>query len=411
MYVFVLSVNGQPVMPCKPRKARILLRNGLAKVVKRTPFTIQLNHRTKEYVQDISLGVDSGYKHIGVSATTTKYELFAGQVELRTDIVKLLSARRESRRSRRNRKTRYRQPRFNNRVASKRQGWLAPSVEHKVQTHLTVIDRLRKILPIKKIVVETAAFNIQLLKNPEISGVQYQQGDQLSFWNTREYVLFRDNHTCRNPKCSHKDAILNVHHIESRQTGGDRPDNLITLCNSCHKDFHKGKIQIELKKQKGFRAEAFMGIMRWTFFNRLKEQYPNLDICNTYGYLTKNKRIRYNLQKDHAVDAYCIADNLLAKRTEDFFFIEKKRCHNRKLFKDKIKKGGIRQRNQSVYEVKGFRLFDKVLFEGKEWFIWGKRTSGSFVLKSVDGCKREVVFKKLQLLEKAKHYLIARRYA
>ena len=108
MYVFVLSVNGQPVMPCKPRKARILLRNGLAKVVKRTPFTIQLNHRTKEYVQDISLGVDSGYKHIGVSATTTKYELFAGQVELRTDIVKLLSARREARRSRRNRKTRYR---------------------------------------------------------------------------------------------------------------------------------------------------------------------------------------------------------------------------------------------------------------------------------------------------------------
>ena len=176
--------------------------------------------------QDITLGVDAGSKVIGLSATTKGKELYSSEIELRNDIVNLLSTRRQNRRTRRNR-LRYRKPRFNNRVSRKKKGWLAPSIEHKIQTHIKVVGDVYKILPIDKIIVETASFDIQKIKNPDISSTEYQQGEQMGFWNVREYVLFRDNHTCQSCKGKSKDKILNVHHIESRKTGGDSPSNLI----------------------------------------------------------------------------------------------------------------------------------------------------------------------------------------
>ena len=139
-------------MPCKPQKARKLLRNGKAKVIRREPFTIQLLYGSSGYRQHVTLGVDAGSKHIGLSATTSKKELFAGEVKLRTDIVNLLSTRRQFRRSRRSRKTRYRKSRFLNRVHSKHKGWLAPSIENKIQCHLSIVDKLHKILPIDKVI-------------------------------------------------------------------------------------------------------------------------------------------------------------------------------------------------------------------------------------------------------------------
>lgn len=190
--VYVLSKTGQPVMPTKNHaKVRLLLKSGKAKVVNRCPFTIQLTGVCKTFTQEVSLGVDAGSKHIGLSATTKKSVLFEAVVTLRNDIVDLLSSRRELRRSRRNRKTRYRKIRFNNRVKSKKAGWLAPSVNHKVESHLTMIAKVHKILPISKIIVEVASFDIQKIKNPEISGVEYQQGEQMGWTNVREYVLFR----------------------------------------------------------------------------------------------------------------------------------------------------------------------------------------------------------------------------
>ena len=132
-YVYVLNMHGEPLMPCSPRKARVLLKEGKARVAKRTPFTIKLLHGSAGYKQPITLGIDAGSKHIGVSATTEKYELYGAELTPRNDIVKLLSDRREFRRGRRFRKTRYRAPRFNNRVHSKHKGWLAPSVEVKIQ--------------------------------------------------------------------------------------------------------------------------------------------------------------------------------------------------------------------------------------------------------------------------------------
>ena len=179
-------------MPTKNHaKVRLLLKSGKAKVVNRCPFTIQLTGICKTFTQRVSLGVDAGSKHIGLSATTKKSVLFEADVTLRNDIVDLLSSRRELRRSRRNRKTRYRKARFLNRVKSKKAGWLAPSIKNKIDSHLTMIAKVHKILPISKIIVEVASFDIQKIKNPEISGVEYQQGEQLNFWNVREYVLFR----------------------------------------------------------------------------------------------------------------------------------------------------------------------------------------------------------------------------
>lgn len=208
--VYVLNQNGQPLMPTKNyAKVRVLLKRGKAKVVNKCPFTIQLLYSSTNYTQKVTLGVDSGSKHIGVSATIKDKVLFEADVELRNDIVDLLSTRRELRRSRRNRKTRYRKPRFNNR--RRKDGWLAPSVKQKIDSHLTMVSKVCKILPISNIVVEVASFDIQKIKNPTISGTDYQQGEQLDFWNVREYVLFRDGHICQCCKGKSKDKILNVH--------------------------------------------------------------------------------------------------------------------------------------------------------------------------------------------------------
>lgn len=195
--IYVLDKNNKPLMPTnRSGKVRRLLKNKKAIIVKRNPFTIKLTYDTKGFTQPITLGVDSGSKVIGLSATTEEKELFASEVVLRNDIVDLLTTKRQNRRTRRSR-LRYREPRFLNRVATKKKGWLAPSISHKIETHLTAIANTFNILPITKVIVETASFDIQKLNNPDISGNQYQQGDQLGFWNVREYVLFRDNHICQ----------------------------------------------------------------------------------------------------------------------------------------------------------------------------------------------------------------------
>lgn len=406
--VFVLNMRGQVLMPCSPPKARKLLRAGKAVPVRRTPFVIQLTVPTGETKQPITLGVDAGYKHVGLSATTAKEELLASEVELRQDVTGLLSNRLALRRARRNRKTRYRAPRFDNRVRSKHKGWLAPSVENRIQAHISRIEAVCRVLPITKIVIETASFDIQKIKNPEVEGTDYLQGEQLGFWNVREYVLFRDGHVCQACKGRSKDLILNVHHIESRKTGGDAPGNLITLCEACHKAYHAGKLkQFSPRRGASFRAETFMGIMRWTVLNRLRERHPELPVTNTYGYLTKHKRIVAGLPKTHCADAFCIAGVLDAKRWGEYLFQKQTRRHNRQIHKLTILKGGVRKRHQAPYLVHGFRLFDKVLCKGEVGFIFGRRSSGAFDVRRLDGTKISagISYKKLSLLEKRKMFL------
>jgi len=410
MLVYILNQNGEPLMPCKPSKARKLLKKNKAKAVKIEPFTIQLLHGSSGYRQEITLGVDAGSKVIGLSATTENNELYSAEVQLRNDIVDLLSARRQNRRTRRNR-LRYRKPGFLNRVKSKNMGWLAPSIENKIQTHLSIVSNVHKILPVSKIIVEAASFDIQKIKNPTISGKEYQQGEQLDFWNVREYVLFRDGHQCHGKKgCRNK--ILNVHHVESRKTGGDSPGNLITLCEECHNDYHKGKLELNLKRGQKFKDAAFMGIMRWNFYNRLKELYPAVNL--TYGYITKNTRISNILPKEHHIDALCISGNPQVKRLEYIFFSKKVRCHNRQIHKANILKGGVKKLNQAQFEVKGFRLFDKIQYQDKLYYIFGRRNSGFFDIRTLDGTKvnkGSVNCKTFRLIERRKSLLTERRMA
>ena len=414
--VYVLSQHGQPLMPTENHaKVRALLKHGKAKVIQRCPFTIQLLYESTTHTQKINLGIDAGSKTIGVSATTDSKVLYESEVVLRNDIVELLSGRRALRNSRRSRKTRYRKPRFDNR--EKPDGWLAPSIRQKIETHVTVVGNVMKILPVTKIIVETASFDIQKIKNPEIEGEGYQHGEQLDFWNVREYVLFRDGHTCQCCKGKSKDNILNVHHIESRKTGGNAPNNLITLCETCHKAYHKGIITLPKEIHRGmrFRDAAFMGIMRWAFYDRLKELYNPLgaEVINTYGYITKNTRIEHGLPKEHYVDARCISDNPAAKPLDHYYFQKKVRCHNRQIHKNTILKGGIRKRNQASYEVKGFRLYDQVLWKGQKCFIFGRRSTGRMDLRLLDGThiNASVGHKNLKLLSMRKNYLIEQRKA
>lgn len=408
--IYILNQNGHPLMPTENHaKVRILLKSKKAKVIKRCPFTIQLLYSSTNYTQNINLGVDAGSKHIGISATTKDKVLFESDVELRNDIVNLLSTRRQNRRTRRNRKTRYRKPRFNNR--KRKDGWLAPSIQNKIDTHLTVIRKVHEILPISEIIIEVASFDIQKIKNPMISGIEYQQGSQIDFWNVREYVLFRDGHTCQCCKGKSKDKILNVHHIESRHTGGNAPNNLITLCETCHMGYHKGLVQLPktIKRGMSFKDASFMGIMRWTFYNKLKESYPNVSL--TYGYITKNTRIENELPKDHYIDARCISGNPKALSNGVVYCQKKVRCHNRQIHKNTILKGSYRKQNQAPYVVMGFRLYDKVHWKDQICFIFGRRSTGRMDLRLLDGTKvnASVGYKNLRILEMRKNMLIELR--
>lgn len=397
--VYVLNMRGKPLMPTSPRKARKLLKNGKAKVVKLTPFTIQMMQSTGETVQPVTLGVDSGFKHIGISAVSEKKELYASEVILRDDIVKLISERSMYRRNRRNRKTWYRKPRFLNR--SKPKGWLAPSIQNKFDTHVKVIEQVKRILPVTEVVIEVASFDIQKIKNPDITGKEYQNGEQSGFWNVREYILHRDGHICQHCKSRKKDIVLNVHHLKSRQTGGDRPDNLITLCKSCHDKFHKGEIQLKIKSSKGFKAEAFMTMVRW----RLLEKISGTP---TYGYLTKSRRIEVGIPKSHVNDAFVIAGGINQLRTVEYLTKQVRRS-NRKLFK------GSRShiKNTAPRLIFGFQRYDKVNYKGQECFVFGRRSTGYFDLQKLEGTKisSSAKAKDCKLLETFKTLLAERRAA
>ena len=392
--VYVLNREGTSLMPTtRYGRVRRLLRKGHAVVVDYRPFTIQLTYDTPNGVQGVSLGVDAGIKHVGFSATTKKKVLFEAELLLRSDIVDKLSTRREFRRARRNRKTRYRKSRFLNRTKSKKPGWLAPSVRQKVDCHIYWISKICKFLPIRKITVETAQFDTQLLKAQEQGlplpqGTDYQKGEQFGFLNVREYVLFRDGHKCQCCKGKSKDNKLHVHHIESRKTGGDAPNNLITLCTECHAKYHSGEIKLPKTVRRGtsLRDAAQMGIMRKALFNRLKEEIGEAIPCyETYGYITKHTRTNACLPKAHVIDARCISGNPYVETDGHYWIIRKLRTNNRQLHKASIIKGGIRKNNQAPREVHGYRLMDSVVYAERPCFVNGRRQSGYFSLSDISG--------------------------
>ncbi|MDI6919974.1 RNA-guided endonuclease IscB, partial [Clostridium botulinum] len=302
-------------------KIRVLLKSKKAVVVNSKPFTIKLLYNTEDFVQPITLGIDSGYLNIGLSAITKEKELISAEVKLLKGMSERLKEKAMHRRQRRSR-LRYRKPRFDNRKRSK--DWLAPSIQHKYDSHIRFIDKLKKLLPITNIIIEVANFDTHKLKDPSIEGADYQNGEQKDFFNLREYILHRDGHKCQNPNCKNKNAesILQVHHIGFwKQDRSDRPGNLITLCNKCHtpKNHKKnGFLYGWQPKVKSFKEATFMSMIRWRLVN-------TLDCNHTYGYITKSNRIALKLEKTHYNDAFCIAGGSSQSRVNPLIFEQIKR--------------------------------------------------------------------------------------
>jgi hypothetical protein len=385
-----------------PAKARKLLKAGKARAVQTAPFTIQLIYGSSGYTQPITLGVDSGYENIGLSAVTDKQELFSAEVKLRDDISDLLTERRTYRRARRNRLW-HRPPRFDNR--KKPDGSLPPSIQHKLDSHLRIIDKVSRILPITNIIVETANFDIQKINNPDIAGAEYQNGVQKGFENVKAYVRARDNYTCQ--ICGKKAADIEVHHIIPRSQGGtNKPDNLITLCSKCHKHLHTHPKELEklqkTKHSKQFKAETFMSVVRWMLANKLKEL--GYAVTHTYGYLTKSNRIALGLPKTHANDAFCIAGAKEQARCTTIYFQQVRR--NRRSLEyfydahyiDK-RDGKIRSGKELSGELRKYRLTktkkgkrsirkeyyryhsgDIVIYNGKKYTLAGMQNHGTYAL-------------------------------
>ena len=409
--IYVISREGNPLMPTR-RNAHVrrLLDQGRATVVALAPFTIRLAYGTEDGVQPVSLGVDAGTAHIGLSACSDKHELFKAEVQLRTDIVDNLATRRAQRRTRRSR-LRYRKPRFQNRRASKKQGWLPPSVRNKVEAHKRAVAKVNRILPVSETHVEVGNFDAQRINNPDIKGAEYQQGEQMGFWNVREYVLARDGHECQHCHGRSKDKVLNVHHIESRKTGGDAPNNLVTLCETCHKALHRGEITLKRKRGQSLRDAAAMNAMKERLVDELRETYPN--VTRTYGYVTKYHRIEYGVGKSHMNDARIISGQFTAEPIGEGWIMRQVRRHNRQLHKANKQKGGVLRRNQAPWKVNGFRLFDVVRWQGKECFISARRMRGSFSLRDAEGdlVKDGITYKKLYFKWETRGFIVMRNGA
>jgi len=337
--VYVLNLNGKSLMPTKQQHSRRLIREGKAKVVSRFPFTIQLVVPSGKNVQPITLGIDAGYSHIGFSAVSESKELVSGEVTLRKDVSKKLTERRMYRRNRRNRLW-YREPRFLNRVSNKKEGWLAPSIQHKLDSHIRLIEKIKILLPISKVVVEVASFDTQKMVNPEISGIEYQQGE-LQGYNIRNYLLEKWHRKCT--YCGKKDIPLEIEHIIPESRGGtNRVSNLTLSCRKCNLEKGNktaeefGHPEIQKKANQTLKATVFMNIIRWKLVDIL-------DCDSTYGYITKHNRIKVGLEKSHVNDAFVIAGGNGQVRVNPLEVIQKRknnRClqKNRKGFAPAIRK-------------------------------------------------------------------------
>ena len=382
MLVYVLKQNGQPFMPTtRFGKIRRLLKAKKAKVVRKEPFTIKLLYEPEtDVVQECYCGVDTGSRHIGVAVISNDKVLYQSQTELRSDIKRKMDARRAYRRNRRQRKTRYRKPRFLNRGNSTKSNRLPPSVKHKVKAHIDEIEFCKKILPVSDLIVEVSQFDTALMKDPRLINEKikhwgYQQGFNYGYSSRREAILHRDNYTCQ--CCGKKNCRLEVHHIKFRCNGGtDDEENLITLCEDCHKGVHAGTVVLSKKpkKSKNLKHATHMSIIR----SYLLKKYPNA--IETFGFVTSENRNHLNLEKDHYIDACVVASGGLEFKELDVIY--KKR---RVSVQDRVLAKGIRgEQKLPTGKIFGFKKFDKVEYLGETCFIKGRRSSGSFVLMDIN---------------------------
>ena len=416
----VLDQQGKPLMPTtRLGKVYRLLKTQKAHIVSYEPFTIQLDYKPDTHIiQPMTLGVDSGAIHSGYSITNEHREYYNSEVIARDDISKRLTNRRMSRYNRRSRKTRYRKPRFKNRK-NKKKGWLPPSLEQKVAVQVNEIDHVHRYFPIETIIVEVAEFDIQKIKNPDISGIEYQQGT-LQGYNIRNYLLEKHGRKCF--YCGKTVSKFEVEHMIPKTRGGsNRIDNLTLACHNCNQkkdtltaeEFIKQtlpakKAAAKLKQlpneKRLFKYMTQMNATRWALYNTIKEKYPNVKM--TYGYITKYNRIQAGLPKAHHIDAKCITGFSTVPSMKQSVVKIKMRRHNRQLHRATFSKGHIRKTASLPTIIFGFQLYDLVLYNNHYYYIKGRRSSGSFALVSIEGLKDENrMYKKLIRLAHTNAYL------
>ena len=390
MLVFVLNKHGEPLMPCKPRKARLLVKEGKAKIIGYQPFAIQLVYGSSGYKQPVAVGVSIRMKQVGLAVVSEDKVLLKGELELRTDVKSLLEKRKAFRRSRRYRKTRYREARYLNRRKPK--GWLPPSLESRIANACRWIDRFCRLLPTSALRIEVGKFDYRQLFDrvrAEESGVREQP---LHYYDVRYFVFARDRYICQ--ACKRKNKILSTHHIVYKGYGGsDHPDNLLTVCVDCHTfDNHlHGRVfwqwMENRKRVPTYKENPFMNSMRI----RVSQRCPEAAI--TYGSITTIHRKRLGLEKSIVNDA--IANTgipVIREMTESNFYIKQFRKKKRSLHEATARKGRKVPNTESRRNAKntkasgGFFLNDEVETpDGRIGYISGFSGKNACYVKSIEG--------------------------
>ena len=369
-FVFVLNSQGLPLMPCSYSKSKRMVKKGAAEVVKSFPLTIQLNFECEDKKQEVKLGVDSGFGNIGFSATTEKRELISGVLVLDGKTKERLDEKRMYRRLRRSQLW-YREPRFDNRT--RKEGWLPPSVERRYLSHLNLIERLKKLIPVSEIIIEVAKFDIQKIENPDIEGFEYQQGNLYEYQNMRSFLMAREKGKCQICNKDFKNKPSHIHHIKPRSKGGNnRPNNLAILHEKCHDSLHEKHLENKLKSNtKNYKQSTFMSIINKRFFKDI----PDIKII--YGYITFVDRNILGLEKTHHNDAFVISKGTFQERSK---IIEIKQVHrnnrvlqlNRKGFKFSIKNSKSKVNPYDLFWIKDKRYICKGMFNAGTYITYGQ---------------------------------------
>ncbi len=383
MKVYVLNKDKTPLMPTDPPKARIMLKQGKAKVHSKLPFTIRLNYQIENPVlQEIIAGMDTGSKIIGSAAVGNNEVLYGAEVQIRNDVTKHMKRRKMYRVNRRGRKTRYRQCRFNNRKNSKREGRIAPSVKSKIDSHHREQTQIESILPVTKWIVETASFDIHKITNPTVQGINYQNGPLKDFYNDKVYAMFRDGYKCQSGQKIQHSVKLNAHHVIFRsKQGADTHWNLLTLCETCHQNYHKGLFTLNQKGTKSNTKHATqIGIIKSQLLK------SNWVFDETFGYETKYKREQIlKLPKNHLNDAIaiCCNDSQVPKMNQDNIYT--KRHIDKGTYRRTF--GRCSEKRFPKGKMYGYRTWDYINTPYGKGFITGKRTRGEFILGDINGKK------------------------
>lgn len=389
MVTYVLNKNGQPLMPIhRCGKVRRLLNSGKAKVVHREPFTIQLLFEAKNNVSDLYLGVDTGSSNVGTAVVdNNQVVLYISEVKIRNDISNKMERRSAYRRARRTRKLRYRKPRFLNRANSIKKDRFSPTMISKINSHIREIEFIKSILPIKELILETGKFDTTLLDHKDEAFNRhwgYQKGPAYGYKNNHDVTLNRDNYTCQ--CCKTKKGTLHVHHIVYRSNGGsDKMENLITLCEDCHKKLHDGELKDFESKLVGKRR----GTLKYaTQMNSIRIQLLRhySEAIETFGFITKANRELSLLSKEHYNDAITIACGCIPDPIIDCKLYKKRHIAKGQY---QLYQGQNSDKKLPRGKVKGFLNKDIVKYRNQVYLIKGLMSKGYCKLMDIDGIEQK----------------------